>query len=97
MGNIEAERVHSVFSRAREGIEIEGVSDVISFDEGGVSLDTLCGNMAVEGEDLHVTVLDITSGRVVVEGKINGVYYFDSHTTAKKGFSLFGGSKRAER
>ena len=88
MSNIERERVHSIASRSREGIEVEGVSDVTSFDECGVVLQTLCGNMAIEGEGLHVTVLNITDGRVVVEGKINGVYYFDSKPTVKRG--LFG-------
>ena len=66
------EMVHSFFSRARDGIEIEGVCDVTTFDEEGVSLDTSCGRMAVEGENLHVTVLNITDGRVVIEGRING-------------------------
>ncbi len=94
MGNIDVGRTHSFFSRMREGIEIEGVSDVMSFDERGVSLETTCGNMGVEGEELHVTVLDITSGRVVVEGRISGVYYFDEKPTVKRG--LFGGARRSD-
>ena len=88
MGNIESGQGHFISSRMREGIEIGGVREVISFDEGGVSLDTECGNMALEGEGLHVTVLDITSGRVVVEGRINGVYYYESKPAVKRG--LFG-------
>lgn len=79
---------HSFYSKAREGISIEGVSDVVSFDERGVALRTVCGSMAIEGEGLHVTVLDITDGKVVVEGRINGVYYFDEKPEAKRG--LFG-------
>lgn len=72
----------------REGIEIEGVLDVISFDEGGVVMETSCGSLAVEGEGLHVTVLNVTDGRVVVEGRINGAYYFDNSPKQKRG--LFG-------
>jgi sporulation protein YabP len=82
------EEIHSFISRAREGIKIDGVREVISFDEGGVMLDTLCGRMAIEGEDLHVTVLNITDGKVEVEGRVNGVYYIDDKPTAKRG--LFG-------
>lgn len=88
MSNTEREQIHSFSSRSREGIGIDGVSDVISFDEKGVVLETLCGSMAIEGEELHVTVLNITDGKVVVEGRINGVYYFDSKPTVKRG--LFG-------
>ena len=94
MGNIDVGKAHSFISRMREGIEIEGVCDVISFDESGVSLETVCGNMAIEGECLHVTVLDITSGRVVIEGRISGAYYFDSKPTVKRG--LFGGARRSD-
>ena len=82
------EEIHSFISRAREGIKIDGGCEVISFDEGGVMLDTLCGRMAIEGEDLHVTVLNITDGKVEVEGRVNGVYYIEDKPTAKRG--LFG-------
>ena len=85
---------HGFSSKMRNGIYVDGVSDVISFDEGGVVLTTLCGNMAIEGEGLHVTVLDITSGRVVIEGRISGAYYFDSKPTVKRG--LFGGARRSD-
>ena len=76
---------HSFSSNMREGILITGVVDVVSFDEKGVVLETVCGNMAVEGEDLHVTTLNITDGRVNIEGRINGAYYFDPKPQQKKG------------
>lgn len=79
---------HGFSSEARDGMKITGVKDVVSFDEKGVSLETVCGSMAVEGEDLHVTVLDIEDGRVVLEGRINGVYYFEARPQQKRG--LFG-------
>ena len=79
---------HSFISHSREGIKIDGVREVVSFDELGVMLDTVCGRMAIEGEDLHVTVLNITDGKVEVEGRVNGVYYIEDKPTAKRG--LFG-------
>lgn len=80
--------VHSFSSKAREGVIVSGVNDVISFDERGVVLETLCGSMAIEGENLHVTTLNITDGNVVVEGRVNGIYYFDNKPQQKRG--LFG-------
>ena len=44
------ERVHSFLSESRRNIKINGVEDVISFDEGEVVLQTSCGGMIVEGE-----------------------------------------------
>ena len=80
--------VHSFSSKGRNGISIDGVSDVISFDESGVVMETVCGSLAVEGEGLHVTVLDISNGKVELDGRINGVYYFDNTPPRKRG--LFG-------
>jgi sporulation protein YabP len=79
------ERKHSFFSENRNGIKINGVSDVISFDERGVALETVVGSMAVEGEDLHVTVLNIENGIVEIDGRINGLYYYEVKPTVKKG------------
>ena len=79
---------HSFSSKSREGMYIDGVRDVISFDEGGVVLLTVCGNMAIEGEGLHVTVLNISEGIVELSGKINGMYYFEDKQPQKRG--LFG-------
>lgn len=76
---------HSIRSSGRDGISIEGVVDVVSFDERGVALETVVGGMAVEGEDLHVTVLNITDGKVEIDGRINGIYYYESKPTAKRG------------
>ena len=80
--------VHSFSSSGRDGIAVSGVTDVVSFDDRGVVMETACGSMAVEGEGLHITVLNIGDGRVNIEGKINGVYYFDNTPKPKRG--LFG-------
>ena len=75
--NISVTQSHSFSSKNREGIDVDGVIDVISFDENGVALETALGSMAIEGEGLHVTVLNVAEGRVSVSGRINGVYYFE--------------------
>ena len=88
MNEINTGMIHAFTSKSREGISISGVCDVISFDENGVALETSCGNMALEGEGLHITVLNITDGKVEIEGKINGLYYYEEKPAVKKG--LFG-------
>ena len=78
---------HGFFARNRDNIKIDGVKDVISFDESGVALETECGSMAIEGESLHITVLNVADGKVEITGRLNGVYYYDQ-SAVKRG--LFG-------
>ena len=85
MSGQNAGRKHSISSSEREGIRIEGVVDVISFDERGVALESTDGNMAIEGEGLHVTVLNITDGVVEIDGRINGIYYYEAKPAGKRG------------
>ena len=84
-------KAHAFSSKTRNGIDICGVLDVVSFDEGGVVMETVCGSLAVEGEGLHVTVLNLADGMVNIDGKINGVYYFDNSPKVQRG--LFGKRK----
>ena len=81
-------KIHSFISENRDGIKIRGVSEVISFDDSGVALETSLGNMAVEGEGMRVTTLNTDDGIVEISGRINGVYYYETKPVAKRG--LFG-------
>ena len=71
------EVVHRLSAVNREAITVQGVKDVLSFDEQGVLLVTPCGSLALEGENLHVTVLNTKDGVVEVTGKLNGLLYDD--------------------
>lgn len=61
----------------RKSLEISGVTDVMSFDESGAVLQTTNGILAIDGEGLHVTKLDINNGNVRIDGKINGLFFSD--------------------
>lgn len=82
---------HAITLYERAKLQISGVSEVISFDEQSVSLQTVCGGMTIEGSGLHITTLNIDRGEVVIDGTVNGIYYFSDHGT-KPGFfgRLFG-------
>lgn len=79
---------HSFISEGRENIRLDGVEEVISFDDGEISLRTCCGGMTVEGEGLHIGVLNVEQGHVEVSGRIDGLFYFDDTPNQKK--KLFG-------
>lgn len=82
---------HTVFSENRENIKLCGVMEVVSFDDREISLKTTCGDMIIEGENLHVGILNVDDGIIEVGGKIDGIYYFDEAPTQKK--KLFGKSR----
>ncbi len=79
---------HAFSSKDRKGIFVSGVVDVISFDERTILCETACGNMAIEGEGLHITVLSIGEGKIEVEGKLDGLYYYEPSAQGKR--KLFG-------
>ena len=76
--------------QARESLEIRGVTDVNSFDEEIVILETICGSMTIEGKKLHVHVLDMEHGIVTLDGKIDAITYFEAETKKDGKSGLFG-------
>ena len=62
---------HRLTLMDRRQLELSGVKDVVSFDESNVVLQTVCGMLSVEGEELHVQVLNTESGVVSLEGTVN--------------------------
>ncbi|MBQ6702264.1 MAG: sporulation protein YabP [Clostridia bacterium] len=79
---------HSIRLDDRKKLVIEGVSDVVSFDDLSVVLDTLGGRLNINGEDLHIQTLCLESGLVEVVGRIDEMMYEDNNATPKRG--LFG-------
>ena len=54
---------------------LDGVSDVLGFDEREVSLMTEGGGLTVEGEELRITKMSLETGEVMVVGTVSGLYY----------------------
>ena len=79
------ENGQTVLLRDRASLDIDGVLDVISFDETLVLLRTSQGSMTVEGEGLHITRLDLEKGLLSLEGKISALFYTGENGAGKKG------------
>ena len=89
MGEMQSAReksLHEFRVTNRKQMTVDGVKDVVEFDETLVRLLTDGGDMTVEGSELHVKVLDVERGVVALEGKIDGVFYSDSDGGEKKSF-----------
>ena len=80
----------SVILWNRKILNLTDINDVISFDELNIYLVTKNnGNLLIEGNegnDLHITTLDIASGNMTVEGTICSMIYNDKESKKKDNF-----------
>jgi len=59
----------------RRNLELGGITNVISFDEQEILLETVMGFLNITGEELHITILKLDEGKVTLEGNVNGLEY----------------------
>ncbi|MBO4979649.1 MAG: sporulation protein YabP [Clostridia bacterium] len=78
--------VHEIRVTNRKQMTVDGVKDVIGFDETEVHLLTALGDMTIEGSDLRVKVLDVERGVVSLEGRVDGIFYSDGASEEKRSF-----------
>jgi sporulation protein YabP len=90
-GGVSEQKQNAVL-RNRERLALDGVSEVLSFDETTVVLRTLLGTLTVEGEGLRVTKLLLDCGEVNIEGKIAALFYEERTERSRGGlFRKLGG------
>lgn len=75
---------HSVYWKDRKQGTVTGVTDVLSFDENTVMLETEQGMMTLKGKNLHIGRLNLEQGEVELEGEMDSIAYSGSHP-GKKG------------
>lgn len=68
-------RAHSLSLDNRRSAALTGVSQVLAFDENQVILLTEGGEIALTGENLHVTRLMLEEGQLTVEGRLDSIFY----------------------
>ena len=81
-------RMHKVTMTNRKSCAINGVKDVLSFDEREILLETEQGMLMIKGDDLHVNRLTLDKGEVDVDGKIDSFTYSDVSGSGSKNESF---------
>lgn len=76
---------HSLKMENREKMNITGVEDVVSFNDNTVILQTDMGGLTVKGSELRINRLNVESGDVMIEGKIDSCEYSDNDFGQKGG------------
>ena len=79
-------RAHSLIIKKKKKLLLTGVSDVKSFDDDAVVMDTVMGELTVKGEKLHILGFNRETGDLTLEGAVWLLGYNDG----KKDSSFFG-------
>lgn len=82
-------RMHKISMTNRRLCMINGVNDVLSFDEREVLLETEQGMLQVKGEELHVSRLTLERGEIDIDGRIDSMIYSNTGMAGGKKESLW--------
>ena len=76
----------------RKELGVEGVKEVVSFDDNGAVILTDDGELSIEGENIRISNLDTSCGNVRITGRIDAIIYTVESAEKKKGIKarLFG-------
>lgn len=88
MEELNVKKTHKIQILNRQTTNLGGVTDVISFDEREVVLETERGMLTIRGEGLHVSRLTLEKGEVDVEGRVDAFQYSDTAASRGKEGSL---------
>ncbi len=66
---------HKLQLSERKVLTMTGVTEVVSFDETAVVLQTSLGLLIVQGQQLSLKNLSLDGGQVAVEGSISALAY----------------------
>ncbi len=69
---------HKLVMQNRETVELTGITDVASFDDTIIELETVEGAVRFVGEGLHVKSLILEKGEVEIMGRIQEIVYHES-------------------
>ena len=66
---------HKLQLNERRQLTMSGVTEVVSFDENTVVLQTSLGTLIVQGRELQLKTLSLEGGQVAVDGTVSSLVY----------------------
>ena len=79
------DREHNVSMISREKLDINGVIDVLDFDNTCVNIKTCMGILSVEGTDIKIVSLSKDSGKIYIEGNFDNLFYYNGAEEKRNG------------
>jgi sporulation protein YabP len=80
---------HNLILEERKNLSVSGVTDVVSFDEQSVALQTQRGGLVIRGEGLHISKASIETGEVILDGEIDELIYTAQKLRGRTGGGFF--------
>lgn len=78
---------HSLIMKDRSQLTLSGVTDVDSFDETTIIAYTDYGELTVKGENLHISMLNIDTGELSIDGTVSSLTYLENQPKSTSFFS----------
>lgn len=75
----------SISIENREKMLLTGVTDVSSFDENTIVLDTEMGGLVIKGTGMHISKLCVDDGNLNIEGFIISCSFTEKAASKKSG------------
>ena len=83
MAEFTGSKKHTLMLADRSRLVITGAEDVNGFNEETVSVNTADGALVVRGSGLHIGKLNLETGDVVIDGRINALQYVGGASKSK--------------
>lgn len=78
------EKKSNLIMESRKRLALSGVTDVVSFNEENILLDTNQGALLIRGNGLKMNKLDVQNGEVTITGCINSFNYTGTESKRDK-------------
>ena len=75
----------TITMEGRARLSVTGVSNILSYDENEIIMETSKGTLHVKGSKLHMAKLTLETGEALVDGTFDSVAFEDT-TSSGKGF-----------
>lgn len=75
MAEAQLQLPHKLTLNEREKLTMTGVTEVMSFDDNTVVLNTSLGTLIIQGEELKLKTLSLEMGQVAVDGSVSALIY----------------------
>ncbi|HBG15446.1 MAG TPA: sporulation protein YabP [Firmicutes bacterium] len=80
---------HQLTLASREKLTMDGVTNVGSYDQDELILETDQGVLEIKGEKIHLTQLNLDQGKISLTGRIDSLIY-RGESLAQKNRGFFG-------
>lgn len=81
---------HKLQLNERRQLTMTGVTEVVSFEDSAVVLQTSLGTLIVQGRELQLKTLSLEGGQVAVDGTISSLVYEEPRSGGGWRHRLFG-------